>query len=330
MSPLRTCIALCFSVSALLVGCDSATTGASDGDTRISVYLTDAPGEMAAVWVDVAEIYFQGGPGGRLTLSDTPTGMIELLSLRDRTAELVTGLTADPGMYSQLRFVVSAAMLETLEGDVYAFGGAEHPEGAEVTGELMCPSCSSSGIKVKLSGDAVEMAAGENALVLDFDVSQTFSRPAGNSGKWMMKPVIHATKVKGDDPEGPTGSTIAGSVTLAQNAEGGTVAIPMCPEGEPRSIRDFVPLASAAILVDGEGAQIVRGGEVEDDGSFKIDFVEPDTYAMGYEAEVPLDAVKLVFTATVEPESVLVAESTDVDGVAYVITGATCEANAGG
>lgn len=314
----------------VLPACDSGSASAPDQDTRLSVYLTDAPGDVAAIWVDVAEIYFQGGPGGRMPVSETPTGLIELLALRDQATELVSGLAIDPGIYSQLRFVLSSAVLETVEGEVYAFGGADHPDGLPVTGELKCPSCSNSGIKVKMSGDAVEVSEGANGLLLDFDVNQSLGRQLGNSGKWMLNPVVHATKVKADDPEDPeSGSAITGTVALDESGET-AVTIPMCPEGEARSIRDFIPLATATTLVDGDGASIVRSGEVEEDGSFEIEHAEADVYVMGHQAEIPLDAFKLVFDATVEPAEATVDGNTDVTGVSYTITDARCEATTGG
>ena len=54
--------AVLFCGPVFLSACDSGTTDGPDQGTRLNVYLTDAPGDVAAIWVDVAEIYFQGGP----------------------------------------------------------------------------------------------------------------------------------------------------------------------------------------------------------------------------------------------------------------------------
>ena len=57
---------------------------------------------------------------------------------------------------------------------------------------------------------------GDDALVLDFDVSQSFGHGAGNSGRWIMRPVIHTDFERGGDDggwfqrfkvEGPDGET---------------------------------------------------------------------------------------------------------------------------
>lgn len=292
-----------------------------DGPASLSIYLTDAPGDVAAVWVDVAEIYFQGGPGGRMTLLDEPTGLILLTDLVDRARALTTDLQVDPGTYSQLRLVLAGAVLESTDGDVYTFGGAEHPDGLAATGDLQCPGCTSSGLKVKLAGDEVAVSDGDNVITLDFDVSQSFGHAAGKSGKWIMKPVIHAVRTEGgdDSPSPDASASILGSVVLGQ----GEVAIPECPAGRARTLQDFMPTAAATTLVDGDGAAIVRSGAVAEDGTFKIRNVDADTYALSF-ANLELDAFTLVWQASVEPTEVAVADQ-DVAGVLYTVTGATCE-----
>ncbi len=312
-----------------LLACDSASTNPNDllQNATLSVYLTDAPGDVAAVWVDIAEIYFQGGPEGRQSVLSESTGLVELTSLQDRAVEIVGGLDVDPGTYSQLRFVLSAAVLEATNGEVYGFGDAVHPDGLEITGELKCPSCSSSGLKVQLKGDELAIEDGGNSLVLDFDVAQSFGRPAGQSGKWVMSPVIHGVKSQdGEDPEAPgAGSEIAGTVALANDAAGAPVEIPACPAETPRTLRDFVPLAVAINLVDDVGDVFVRAGEVREDGSFSIGFLDPDTYTMSHMTAVEVGSMQLVFEATVVPETAEVAAGSDVSGVEYVIESAVCE-----
>ncbi len=310
-----------------VAGCDESGPASLDNeDTTLSLYLTDAPGDVAAVWINIDEVFFQGGPGGRLMLLDEPTGLIELTELVGISQSLVSDLAVEPGSYRQLRFVLGSAVLETSDGDVYSFGGADHPGGVASSGDLMCPGCAQSGLKVKLANGQLDVGEGENGLVLDFDVSQSFGRMAGNSGKWIMKPVIHAVPTQeGDDPENPeAGSSIQGTVALESGVE-----LPQCPAGQERSLSDFVPTATALTLTDGDGGAIVRSGSVADTGIFEIGSLDPDSYALAFESELTFDAFKLVWQATVDPAQVDVGEGTTVEGVSYSIAAATCEAVAG-
>ena len=75
-------------------GGDGATGG--NGTSRVSIRLTDAPGDLAEAWVKVDRIYLNGGAdstgNGRTDLLTTPTGWVDLLTLSGgRTSELVTG-----------------------------------------------------------------------------------------------------------------------------------------------------------------------------------------------------------------------------------------------
>lgn len=313
----------------LLAACDESTTSGPEEamETQLAVYLTDAPGDVANVWVNIGSIYFQGGPGGRLDVLTEPTGPILLTELTDSAIEIVSGLEVDPGQYRQLRFILLGAVLEDTEGNIYSYEDMEHPDGLEITGDLICPGCGNSGIKVKLAGDALDVGDGENGMVLDFDVAQSFGKPAGRSGKWVMKPVIHAVKVDdGEDPETPgAGASVSGSVMLATDSEGAEIELPACPEGTPRSVKDFVPTATAATLVDDAGEPIMRSGEVGEDGSYSIDFLSEDSYAFGHVSPIELGDWRLVFEATVDPaESHVAGDVSDVD---YVIQSAVCEAN---
>lgn len=307
------------------VACDdseptSPTPG--DGMTSLSVLLTDAPGAVAAVWVDISEIYLQGDDGA-VVLLDEPTGLIEITELVGTSQTLVSDAEVDASSYGQLRMVVAAAVLETESGDVYTLGGAEHPDGLESTGNLMCPSCAQSGLKVVIPND-IELEEGAAALLLDFDVAQSFGHQAGNSGMWIMRPVVHATLVADENGDGipdiEQAGSIVGTVALADG-----VVLPECPAGTPRSVQDFVPTATAQTLVDDEGGAIVRTGAMLDGGGFVMSYLTPDTYTLGYQAELDLGTATFAFTASVDPTEATVTDG-EFDGVAYTITAATCEA----
>ena len=309
-------IALAMAVPLALAACDDSPTGGGDGMARLSVLLTDAPGDGEAVWVDIADVTLRSDDG-EIDLLDEATGLIEITELVGSTQLLIDDTEIEAGVYREVRLFLAGAVLESKSGKVFTLGGAEHPDGVPATGELKCPSCAQTGLKIKLGNGGVELD-GETAVVLDFDVSQSFGHEAGKSGKWVMHPVIHATVVE-DVHEG---ATLTGTVALATG-----VAVPECPAGTPRSIQDFVPTMTATTLVDASNEPLVRTGTVAADGTFAVTFVEPDAYALGYLAKTNLNTHELAWTATVAPASITVAsDDDDQAGIVYTVTGVTCAA----
>lgn len=182
--------------------CDSPTALQSG---KLSLLLTDAPGDVLKAVVTIDQIYLQtsedsANPSGRIILRDADV-TTDLLTLVDSTQSLIADVVIPAGSYSQLRFVISGAYLE-VEGDVAGtttiFSSsptyAGLPSGAVVGGELQMPSFAQSGLKVQLPGDA--LVIGDDAsvtLVVDFDVAQSFGKAAGGSNRWVMSPVLKGT-----------------------------------------------------------------------------------------------------------------------------------------
>ncbi|HET6361773.1 MAG TPA: DUF4382 domain-containing protein [Gemmatimonadota bacterium] len=164
--------------------------------TSVTVLLTDAPGDIAHAWVDIAEIYLQGGEGdedgagGRVILFNGPTGPIDLLELIDSAQEIAGDVVVPAGRYGQLRVVLDGAAIMLESGEIFATDGFEPPGEGPIAGELMCPSCSTSGFKVVLQGRELDLVDPEELLVLDFDAGESFVREAGMSGRWIVIPVI--------------------------------------------------------------------------------------------------------------------------------------------
>lgn len=304
---------------------DEDITDPGDGTAQVSVYLTDAPGDVEAVWVEILELYLQGGEEGPVHLLGESTDLVLLTDLVGTTQLLAADVEVDPAVYGQIRMVVGDAILVSSDGTVYTKGDPEIPaefEDAEM-GELMCPSCSQSGLKITIPNDEVPVDAGALAFIVDFDVAESFGHRAGNSGRWNMHPVIHGTIVVDADGDGSLSdeldsvSDIRGTVVL-----GASAAIPECPAGTPRSIEDFIPTATSTSLVGPDGP-IVRTGVVAADGAFTIAFLAPSTYTLGYVGTLELGDDDLVFTASVDPAQAVVAD-TDVEGVTYTIESAQC------
>jgi hypothetical protein len=297
-------------LAALAMGaCDGNGTG-SGGPARVSIRLTDAPGDLKEAWVKIDRIYLKGGPAdstsnGNVDLLTTTTDWVDLLTLSGgRTAELVSGATVPAGRYSELRLVVCEAYIVEKDGDVYATRDAELPAGVTADGQLQIPSGCSSGFKIKFRGDEpVELASESNIMTIDFDVSQSFGHQAGNSGRWIMHPVLHATSV------GFAGG-IAGTVAVAQG-----VALPTCG-GSPVAVTAFVPQALAA-------ADTFTSA-VAADGRYRVT-VAPGTYTMGYAPALSYangDSLMVTAAPSVATATVASGATATVD---YSITAATCK-----
>jgi hypothetical protein len=291
-----------------MAACDGATGG--NGGARVSVRLTDAPGDLKEAWVRIDRIYLKGGAAdstgdGSADLLTTRTGWVDLLTLSGgRTAELVSGAVVPAGRYSELRMVVCEAYVVSRAGDVYATSGAALPSGVTADGTLQIPSGCSSGLKVKFQGDEpVELASESTILTVDFDVSQSFGHQAGNSGRWVMHPVLHATSV------GFAGG-IGGTVSVAQG-----VALSTCG-GAPVAVAAFVPQATA-------GAEVFTSA-VGTDGRYRIT-VAPGTWTMSYAPALSFaNGDSLMVTAAPSAPSATVA-SGETATVDYSITAATCK-----
>ena len=192
--------------SALLAVAACSDTSGPD-DAKLTVLLTDAPGDVLEAVVTIEQIYLQGGSpdseeeapeGGRINLLAEPV-TVDLLTLADEWMTLIEGAEIPAGTYGQLRFVVSGAYLrvEEEEGDrIYATSSDYEglPDGAEVGGDLIAPSFLNSGLKVSFAGGL--LVEGETALLVDFDVAESFGKQAGQGDRWVMHPVLKGSVVE--------------------------------------------------------------------------------------------------------------------------------------
>jgi hypothetical protein len=190
--------------AAVLVAACSDSSG-PEGDRRVSVLLTDAPGDILEAHVTIDRIYLQAGDddtedNGRVVLMDEPV-TVDLLTLQDEMMTLVQNAEIPEGEFGQLRFVISGGYI-VVEGEegtdprIFATSEdyAELPQDAVVSGQLKMPSFSTSGLKVNfVSGLVLDE---ETTLLVDFDVEESFGHEAGASGMWVMHPVLKGSVVE--------------------------------------------------------------------------------------------------------------------------------------
>ncbi|HET7621596.1 MAG TPA: DUF4382 domain-containing protein [Gemmatimonadaceae bacterium] len=265
LRPLIAAAAIALGAIAPLTSCSDST---SAGNAKLSILLTDAPGDVKAAVVTIDEIYLQGS--GRIVLMDQPV-TTDLLTLANSTAELVKDAVVPAGSYGQLRFVVSGAYIEVENGDgttsIYATSPdyAGLPAGAQVAGTLQTPSFDQSGLKVNLPGGALHLAAEEKILLVDFDVSQSFGHEAGGSDSWVMHPVLKATDLQ---------TTGDAAVTLSL---GESVTLPTVGDAQ-LTLGDFEAVLTASDMSTKELAFTDDDG----DGTFEADlhFLTPGDYTV--------------------------------------------------
>ncbi|HEX8271403.1 MAG TPA: DUF4382 domain-containing protein [Longimicrobiaceae bacterium] len=299
---------------ALFLGaCESSSGSLEPGESRLTVQLTDAPGDLKEARVRISKIILQGTQTGdstaaRQEFTVNSTEWINLLSLAGgKFTDLVSGVTVQPGTYSQLRVVVDGAYVVTSDNKVYATSGATLPAGVTSTGELKCPGCAQSGFKVVFPGGITVSDA--TTLLVDFDVNQSFGHEAGNSGKYILKPVLIGTKKSGSGST-QTG-TISGTVALAQG-----VTIPACGGQTTLDLTRVVPTATAGTTL--------KTGTTTAAGAYTIASVAPGTYTLGVDRVGFANGDTLSFAATATPPTVTVASGATAAS-SYSVTSATCK-----
>jgi hypothetical protein len=294
---------------ALLAGCDTTSPDAG----RVSVLLTDAPGDFKRAVVTISHIYLQkgdvddDGEDGRVLLS-TNDVTTDLLTLANSAHTLVDDVVIPAGHYGQLGFVVTGAYVEVENADgstsIYASSPsyAGLPPGAVVAGPLHMPSFAQSGLKVSLPG-GVSIGGDAKTLLVDFDVAQSFGREAGKSGRWVMHPVLHATAID------YTGNVLA----RVRVGDGVTLAT---ADGTPVTLAGL-----RAILTSAWGGQeMLALADADGDGTFEARFryLLPGEYTLDL---IGPDGVTFA-TTPARPTSVSVGSGQDVE-VAFAVTSAS-------
>jgi hypothetical protein len=297
--------------AAVLTGCDDEVTG-GEGTARLRINLTDAPGDLDEAFVKIEQIVLvrnaadslNENASGRIEITPDVTGFIDLLSLTGgEVLELVDEEGIPEGSYSQVRLVIDEAYVQLKDGRIFATDNAELPAGVDADGVLRCPSCAQSGFKVKFSNGGL-VINNTSVVTIDFDAGQSFGHQAGNSGQWIMRPVLRATATNVDF------GRITGNVALATG-----VTVPACG-GQANSVAVFQPLA--VLGTD------TLSGITDALGVYNIAGALPGTYTLGFVQHVTFtNGDSLTFAAAPTPATVTLAEGDSVKSN-YQITAATC------
>lgn len=183
---LRIAITL-FTISILLTSCDVSddTDNISNINGTLRVFLTDAPADYDAVWIDIEEVRIhlnddedvENDDEGWKTISEDPI-QVNLLDLTNGELKVLGETELESGTYSQIRLILGD------ENEIVKDGVAH---------TLDTPSAQQSGLKININAD---IDGGEiYTLLLDFDASRSIVE-AGKSGKFILKPVIRTVELE--------------------------------------------------------------------------------------------------------------------------------------
>lgn len=169
--------------------CNVSNTGSKG---MLQVWLTDAPANFEAVYIDIRSIRVhksaeaetdssqsdeEAEEDGWLTRS-YDEGPIDLLELRNGNELILAELELEPGIYNQVRLILG-------ENNEVVIDGQTHP--------LQTPGAQQSGLKIVANADITD--GGIFSLLIDFDVARSIVE-TGN-GDFILKPVLRTLDLAG-------------------------------------------------------------------------------------------------------------------------------------
>ena len=231
----------------LIAACGGS--GSSDATGTLRLSLTDAPAcGYDNVWVTVEKVRVHRSEsaaendGGWSEVVLAAPQRVDLLEYTNGTT-LPLGETQLPsGAYTQMRLVLVA------NGSTAPYANAILPSGGSETA-LDTPSGQQSGLKFN-----VNMVVPANQVanfVLDFDACRSFVR-AGNSGKYLLKPVISVIPVLSDAGQrivGYVDPTLANGNTLVSAQRDGVIVKSTPPQADGRFVLYPVPVGTYDLVI---------------------------------------------------------------------------------
>ncbi|MEM8522107.1 DUF4382 domain-containing protein [Flavobacterium sp. PL12] len=162
-----------------IIGCNSNDD--STQTSRVSVRMTDAPGDYDAVNVDVQDVLIKSATDnddskGWVSIGNVTPKVYNLLDLTGGVNVLLADNLVPSGFLGQVRLLLG-------EKNTVVKDGVSYP--------LNTPSAQQSGLKLKINQELVGGATYD--FLLDFDVEHSVVVQAGSSGKYNLHPVIRVS-----------------------------------------------------------------------------------------------------------------------------------------
>lgn len=230
-----------------------------DNTARVQLKLVDAPGDYEEVNIEIIDVLINGPENGGDWTSITPDDfspiIVDLTELIGGEELLLSDVIIPSGMLKEVRLVLG-------DNNTLVIEGKSDPV------HLDTPSAQQSGLKIKLN---TPLESGYSyTFILDWDVDKSIVK-AGNSGKYLLKPVIRV------NAEVNSGS-IKGKVVGPAMEGDGIGPIPL--KGFKVTANTIGDVEVAGTLSDGTGNFIIRGLDPEE---YKIK-IEHINY-INYESE---------------------------------------------
>ncbi|WP_246581506.1 DUF4382 domain-containing protein [Echinicola shivajiensis] len=268
-----------FGLAGLLAfaSCNSDDDPAMEGNAKVSVSLIDAPADYDAVWIEVLGVEVLTNDDDENDESAWITFDNEIMDDQINLLSLVGGEEADlgteeipAGEITQIRLLLGDDNYLVIDEEEF---------------ELTTPSAQQSGLKLKLNQ---ELLAGiQYKIVIDFDAAKSIVE-AGNSGKYILKPVLRVVAEESASIEGQV---------LPLEADPLVIGI----QGED-TVRTYT---------NELGGFALRGLL---DGEYKVIFQPVDGYEADTIYNIPTVAGEITILDPVELEMTPVEEETPTEG----------------
>jgi len=161
-----------------IVACsDDDSSENSQGTSRLSVKLVDAPGDYDAVFIDVRDVVIKyTGSEEEVSIGDVNAGIYDLLELSGGISVLLVDDELPSGTISQIRLILGDSNSIVVAGQTIS---------------LNTPSSQQSGLKIQVNKTLEAGVFYE--FILDFDVDHSIV--ALGNGRYNLKPVIRCATV---------------------------------------------------------------------------------------------------------------------------------------
>ena len=173
-------IFLLATLSCLLITSCNSSDGDDSSTSKISVRMTDAPGDYDQVNVEVLDVKIKStsdtGEEGWVSIGNIKPGIYNLLDLTGGVNVLLADNEVPSGFLGQIRLILG-------EHNTVKKDGVTYP--------LKTPSAQQSGLKLKVNQTLTGGATYD--FLLDFDVEHSVVVETGGSGGYNLHPVIRVS-----------------------------------------------------------------------------------------------------------------------------------------